>query len=105
MRRTKGLDSKTASLAAGELLRVQRYLAHLSGTLSHAYGKASLATRLAGRASLPVDGWRSQLENRLARCPRGSKVRYAAASATRQPRTVTRSPFVTLVCSRPSLPQ
>jgi hypothetical protein len=105
MGRTRGLDSRTAAMAAGEHLLIQRYLVHLSAEFPRAYGKASLARRLAGRASLPVDGLRSQLENRLARCPRGSKVRYAAASAARRPPTVTRSPFVSLVCSRSSLPQ
>jgi hypothetical protein len=105
MGRARGLDSRTAAMVAGELLLIQRYLVHLPAELSHAYGKASLTGRLAGRASLPFDGLRSQLENRLARCPRGSKVRYAAASAARQPRTVIRSPFVSLVCSMTSLPQ
>jgi hypothetical protein len=53
MGRTRGLDSRTAAMVAGELLLIQRYPFHLSAELSHTYGKASVATRPAGRASLP----------------------------------------------------
>ncbi len=53
MRRTKGLDSSTAAMAAGELLLIQRYPFNLSAELSCAYGKAVLTGRLAGRARLP----------------------------------------------------
>ena len=53
MGRTRGLDSRTTAMVAGEHLLIQRYLIHLSAELSHAYGKASLTGRLAGRASLP----------------------------------------------------
>jgi len=53
MGRTRGQDSKTVTMAAGELFLIQRYPFHLSAELSCAYGKAVLMGRLAGRASLP----------------------------------------------------
>ena len=52
MGRTRGQDSKTVTMAAGELFLIQRYPFHLSAELSCAYGKAVLTARLAGRASL-----------------------------------------------------
>jgi hypothetical protein len=53
MGRTRGLESRTAAIAAGELPLIRRHLVRLSAELSHTYGKASLTARPAGRASLP----------------------------------------------------
>ncbi len=65
------LGSRMAALAAGEVLRVERYLIHLSAELSHTYGKAVLTDRLAGRASLP-----SRYRPKRVRCSRSGQVRF-----------------------------
>ena len=71
MGRTRGQDSKTATMAAGELLLIQRYPFNLSAELSHTYGKASVATRLAGRASLP-----SRYRPKRVRCSWSGQIRF-----------------------------
>ena len=71
MRRTRGLDSKTAATIGGELCRMRDYLFYLSAELSHAHGKASLAARLAGRASLP-----SRYRPKRVRCSRSGQIRF-----------------------------
>ena len=71
MGRTRGLDSRTAAMAAGELLLIQRYPFHLSAELSHAYGKASLTARLAWRESLP-----SRYRPKRVRCSWSGQIRF-----------------------------
>ena len=71
MRRTRGLDSKTAAIISGELCRMRDYLFYLSAEFPCAYGKASLTARLAGRESLA-----SRYRPKRVRCSWSGQIRF-----------------------------
>ena len=71
MGRTRGLDSRTAAMVAGELYRMRDYLVHLSAEFPRAYGKASLTVRLAGRESLA-----SRYRPKRVRCSWSGQIRF-----------------------------